>query len=176
MKIALITYPIETNPTGIGVNVQNIVQNLIDLDPHNTYFLLHFMPSSNPIYRKNEILAAIASAQEFILLHQFFLSDRTGEIISKSFLKFSYPCRWKYDILRALDYFQDAKCKRDERMSRAIEVIENKRNKNGTWNTQAAHPGKVHFVMENAGKPGRWNTLRALRVLEHFKKLIDPMS
>jgi glycosyltransferase involved in cell wall biosynthesis len=56
MNIALITYPMETNPTGIGVNVQNIVQNLIDLDPHNTYFLLHFTPSSSPIYSKNEIL------------------------------------------------------------------------------------------------------------------------
>jgi len=56
MKIALITYPIETNPTGIGVNVQNIVRNLIDLDPHNTYFLMHFIPSSNPIYSENEIL------------------------------------------------------------------------------------------------------------------------
>jgi glycosyltransferase involved in cell wall biosynthesis len=56
MKIALITYPLETNPTGIGVNVQNIVENLIELDQHNTYFLLHFTPSLNPIYRKNEVL------------------------------------------------------------------------------------------------------------------------
>jgi len=56
MKIGLITYPVETNPTGIGVNVQNIVQNLMELDPHNTYFLLHFTPSSNPIYKRNEIL------------------------------------------------------------------------------------------------------------------------
>jgi len=56
MKIALITYPLETNPTGIGVNVQNIVENLIELDQHNTYFLLHFTPSSNPVYKKNEIL------------------------------------------------------------------------------------------------------------------------
>ena len=56
MKIALITYPIETNPTGIGVNVQNIAQNLIELDQHNTYFLLHFAPNSNPIYKRNEIM------------------------------------------------------------------------------------------------------------------------
>jgi glycosyltransferase involved in cell wall biosynthesis len=56
MKIALITYPMETNPTGIGVNIKNIVQNLIKLDPNNTYFLLHFTPSSDPIYRRNEIL------------------------------------------------------------------------------------------------------------------------
>jgi hypothetical protein len=44
-----------------------------------------------------------------------------------------------------------------------------KRNKNGTWNMQAAHPGKLHFVLEEAGAASRWNTLRALRVLKHFK-------
>ena len=56
MKIALITYPMETNPTGIGVNVQNIAQNLIEIDQHNTYSLLHFTASPNPIYKYNEIL------------------------------------------------------------------------------------------------------------------------
>ncbi|MDF1594087.1 MAG: glycosyltransferase family 1 protein [Desulfobacterales bacterium] len=56
MKIALITYPLETNPTGIGVNIQNIARNLIELDRHNTYFLLHFTPNPNSIYNRNEIL------------------------------------------------------------------------------------------------------------------------
>ncbi len=53
-------------------------------------------------------------------------------------------------------------------MKRAIEVLKKKRNKNGTWNVQAAHPGQVHFIMEKAGKPSRWNTLRALRVLDRY--------
>jgi len=56
MDVALITYPMETNPAGIGINVLNIARNLIELDEHNTYFLLHFMPNSNRIYRRNEIL------------------------------------------------------------------------------------------------------------------------
>jgi hypothetical protein len=56
-------------------------------------------------------------------------------------------------------------------MEAAISVILKKRNNDGTWNIQAAHPGQVHFVMEKAGTPSRWNTLRALRVLEHFKIL-----
>ena len=32
----------------------------------------------------------------------------------------------------------------------------------------AKHPGEIHFEMEKAGQPSRWNTLRALRVLKHF--------
>ncbi len=131
---------------------------------------LNEFQNSGYTYRMNDILGAKESAEEFILLHQLFLSDRTGEIINKDFLKMPYPGRWKYDILRALDYFQYVGREWDERMRQATDVIVNKRNKNGTWNMQAAHPGQIHFVMENAGKPSRWNTLRALRVLKHFNK------
>ena len=120
-------------------------------------------------YRKKDIHNAIDSAKEFILLHRLFLSDRTGEIINKDFLKLTYPSRWHYDILRALDYFQHAKVKWDDRMKPAIQLLLNKQNKDSTWNTQTKHPGQVHFEMEKAGKPSRWNTLRAMRVLKHFK-------
>jgi hypothetical protein len=119
-------------------------------------------------YREFDIQQAIESAKEFILVHQLFLSDRTGKIIHKDFLKIPYPSRWKYDILRALDYFQHSETKWDDRMRPAIDVLLKKRNKNGTWNVQAKHPGKEHVRMEKAGKPSRWNTLRAMRVLAHF--------
>lgn len=119
-------------------------------------------------YRLEEVINAIRRSEEFILLHQLFISDRTGEIIKKEFLRLSFPSRWKYDILRALDYFQDADRKWDDRMQPAINVLIKKRNKNGTWNMQAAHPGQTHLIMEKAGAPSRWNTLRVLRVLKHF--------
>ncbi len=119
-------------------------------------------------YRLREVQKAILSAQEFILVHQLYISDRTGETIHKDFLKLSYPRRWHYDILSALDYFQYAQIPWDARLRPALEVLLKKRNKNGTWNLQANHPGKVHFDMEIAGRPSRWNTLRAMRVLKHF--------
>jgi hypothetical protein len=50
-------------------------------------------------YRKKEIYDAIKTAVEFILIHRLFLSDHTGQIIDKNFLKLTYPCRWKYNIL-----------------------------------------------------------------------------
>lgn len=120
-------------------------------------------------YRSDDIRKVQAQAEEFILIHRLFRSDRTGEIISKDFLRLPYPSRWRYDILRALDYFQQAQRPWDERMEDAIEVITQKRNRDGTWNMQAAHPGKVHFVMEKAGAPSRWNTLRAMRALRHLE-------
>ena len=76
--------------------------------------------------------------------------------------------RWKYDILRCLDYFQAAGADYDERMSDALGVLEKKRRKDGRWPLQAHHPGARHFDMETAGRPSRWNTLRALRVFRRY--------
>jgi len=56
MRIGLITYPMETNPTGIGVNVKNLAANLIRLDTRNRYSLLHYTPSSDPLYHQREIV------------------------------------------------------------------------------------------------------------------------
>lgn len=121
------------------------------------------------MYRKKEISDAIKTGVEFILKHRLFLSDHTGQIIDRNFLKLNYPCRWKYDILRAMDYFQYAGIKWDDRMTEALAYLNKKRNKDGTWNVQAAHTGQVHFIMEKAGKPSKWNTLRMLRIKKHFE-------
>lgn len=119
-------------------------------------------------YRSKELEKAKIESQEFILMHKLFRSDKTGEIISPRFLKLCYPGRWYYDILRALDYFQLANVKYDNRMSNALEVLIKKRTKDGLWKLAAKHSGQTHFEMEQAGKPSRWNTLRALRVLKHY--------
>ncbi len=163
----------EIMPDG-GFNCRTIRSGAKHSSLHTTLSVLeglHEFKKSGYKYRLNDISGAIESAEEFILIHRFFLSDRTGAIIRKEFLNLTFPGRWKYDILRALDYFQFVNSKWDDRMNEAIAVILKKRNKNGTWNMQAAHPGELHFVMEMAGKPGRWNTLRALRILKHFKKI-----
>jgi len=128
-------------------------------------------------YELAELRQAKKSSIEFILMHQLFRSDKTGEIINKDFLKLTYPGRWRYDILRALDFFQHAKIKWDARMNPAIQVLQKKRNKDATWNAQAKHPGQVHFEMEKAGKPSRWNTLRAMRVLKYYEiEKLQPTS
>jgi hypothetical protein len=119
-------------------------------------------------YRLPELKEAEKTSREFILKHRLFISDRTDKIIHKDFLKLSYPSRWRYDILRALDYFRLSGVPYDGRMKPALDVLLKKRRKDKSWPLQAKHPGQTHFDMEEAGKPSRWNTLRALRVLEHF--------
>lgn len=119
-------------------------------------------------YRLAELAQMAADGREFILQHQLYRSDHTGEIIDKRMTMLSYPSRWKYDILRALDYFRAADVAYDPRMQSALDVLMQKRRKDNSWPVQARHPGQTHFEMEKIGGPSRWNTLRAMRVLRHF--------
>lgn len=124
---------------------------------------------NNYTYRLAELKKVERESQEFILQHCLYKSDKTGNVIDNRYLRFTYPTRWRYDILRALDYFQFAGSLYDNRMQDAVEVLLKKQNKECAWNLQANHPGNFHFHMEEVGKPSRWNTLRALRVLKHFQ-------
>lgn len=138
---------------------------------HTTISMLegiHEYARNGYTYRLAELEAIAAACREFILLHQLFRSDHTGEIIDRRFTMLSYPGRWRYDILRCLDYFQDAGVAYDSRMQPALDVLLGKRRKDGTWPVQARHAGQLHFEMEKTGGPSRWNTLRASRVLRRF--------
>lgn len=120
-------------------------------------------------YRRSEIDNAIQKSIEFVLQHYLFKSDKTGEIINNEFLKLKFPNRWKYDVLRALDFFQYARVNYDSRMEPAIQHLISKKGREGRWKLNAHHPGKVHFQMEKAGSNSRWITLKALRVLQYYK-------
>jgi hypothetical protein len=122
-------------------------------------------------YRLKDLQKAEEESQQFILDHKLFQSHRTGETIDKKMLMLSYPSRWRYDILRALDYFQFAGIGFDNRVSDAIEILIKKQRSDKKWPLQAKHSGLVHFDMEAVGQASRWNTLRALRVLNHFGQL-----
>jgi hypothetical protein len=119
-------------------------------------------------YRLKELQKSEEESREFILRHGLFRSDHSGEIIDRRMLMLSYPSRWRYDILRALDYFRSAGVGYDRRMEEAIAIVLKKRRADQRWPLQARHPGQTHFEMEKVGQPSRWNTLRALRVFKHF--------
>ncbi|HEX6946481.1 MAG TPA: hypothetical protein VF246_03945 [Acidimicrobiia bacterium] len=107
------------------------------------------------------------SGHEYLLERRMFRTKSTGEPAHRSFPMFSFPPRWHYDLLRGMDYMRLALPRPDSRCEEALEVIQAKRRRDGRWNLQNTHRGLVHFEMEDgAGKPSRWNTLRAARVLK----------
>lgn len=122
-------------------------------------------------YRREELIRIEKEAREFLLQHHLFRSDRTGEIINPAMLRLAYPTRWKYDILRALEYFRLAGAVYDDRMQEALDIIYKKRTSDGRWKMPAQYPGAAHFDMEETGKFSRWNTLRAMRVIEYFTQM-----
>jgi hypothetical protein len=110
------------------------------------------------------------NGREFLLMHRLFRSDRTGEIIKPIFLRFSFPPRWHYDILRALDYFRAVGAPGDERLADGIEIVRNGQREDGRWPLENSYKGKSYFALERVGAPSRWNTLRALRVLRWWEQ------
>src|SRR5947207_11127704 len=95
----------------------------------------------------------------------------TGELIDPAFTQFSYPTYWHYDVLRGLDYLRAAGAIPDERVAGAIDLVESKRDADGRWPLENPHAGQLHFALdEGEGRPSRWNTLRAMRVLRRCEQ------
>jgi hypothetical protein len=125
--------------------------------------------------------AAIARArnraENYLLERHLFRSLRTGEVIDKRWLRFSFPMFWHYDVLRGLDYFRKAGIKPDNRLNEAIGIVRKRRHQNGRWPLNLLHPEKIPLEMETrVGGASRWNTLRALRVLEWWATAARPGS
>jgi len=125
----------------------------------------------------NSTLAeARARAHQYLLERRLMYSLRTGELINSRWLLMAFPPRWFYDVLRALDYLRDAGVDPDPRTEEAVAMIEGKRRSDGYWPLQNRHPGKEHFPLEEgSGKPSRWNTLRALRVLRWYRGSVSEL-
>ncbi len=114
---------------------------------------------------RTDLTEAIAGGTEFFLNHRLYKSHRTGAVVNAAFTRLSYPPRWRYDILRGLDYFASIDSPWDDRYADALDVLVGRQQRDGRWPVQQKYPGKVWFDMEKTGGPSRWNTQRALRVL-----------
>ena len=109
-------------------------------------------------------------AVEFLLQHRLYKSDKTGKTVDEKMTRFAFPPRWRYDVMRALDFLQEIKAHKDKRFKEAIDLLIKKRTKEGYWRLQGKHSGRVFFDMEIPGGPSRWNTLRALRILKWWDR------
>ena len=113
--------------------------------------------------------------QEYLLERHLFRRLTTGEVIERdrqdetTFTRFAFPTWWHYDVLRGLEYLRRAGATPDERVDEAIKLVESKRDEDGRWLLEVQYPGEMPIDMdEGEGRPSRWNTLRALRVLDWY--------
>jgi hypothetical protein len=116
-------------------------------------------------------IAARRRGEGYLLERKLLRCRSTGEIVNPAWLHCSFPSRWHYDVPRALEYFRDTGDPPDSRVDEAMGVLRSRRQPDGTWLLENTHPGSVHFPLEDGdGRPSRWNTLRALRVLRWYEQ------
>jgi hypothetical protein len=123
-------------------------------------------------YRIDEVIAARKLAEEFLLMHQLYLSDKDGRVIDPHFLSMHYPSHWHYDILRALDYFALTHHPYDSRMNQALQWLLDK-GSDRKYPLSPKYPGVTYFTLEKSGKYSRINTLRVYRILNHFDMITE---
>ncbi|MEW6271629.1 MAG: hypothetical protein AB1689_20285 [Thermodesulfobacteriota bacterium] len=134
-----------------------------------------------------EMTAARLRGQEYLLERRLFRRRSTGAVIEydrkvgpgdghghpahPAFTRFAFPTRWHYDVLRGLDYLRRVGVKPDARMADAIDLVISKRDGEGRWPLEIRYPGDMPVELDDGeGRPSRWNTLRALRVLRWYSK------
>ncbi len=137
---------------------------------HTSIFVLEGLHEYAAMTGTRKVGKAQELGREFFLQHRLYRSHRTGEVAHPSFTRFSFPPRWHYDALRGLDHFASVGAGHDERLDDAIALVRKKQRRDGTWTAQNRHPGRTFFEMEQTGRPSRWNTLRALRVLKWWEE------
>jgi hypothetical protein len=122
-----------------------------------------------------EVTEARLRGQEYLLERRLFRRRSTGEVIERDrkgdavWTRFAFPTWWHYDVLRGLEYLRSAGVTPDERVAEAIDLVAAKRDGAGRWPLETRYPGVMPVeIDEGEGRPSRWNTLRALRVLDWY--------
>jgi hypothetical protein len=124
-----------------------------------------------------QVTDARLRGQEYLLERRLFRRRSTGEVIERdrkggaAWTRFAFPTWWHYDVLRGLEYLRSAGVTPDERVAEAIDLVASKRDADGRWPLETRYPGVMLVEMDEAeGRPSRWNTLRALRVLRWYER------
>jgi hypothetical protein len=122
-----------------------------------------------------EVTEARLRGQEYLLERRLLRRRSTGDVIARdrkggaTWTRFAFPTWWHYDVLRGLEYLRRAGVVPDARVIEAIDLVAAKRDSDGRWPLETRYPGVMPVELdEGEGRPSRWNTLRALRVLNWY--------
>ncbi len=121
---------------------------------------------------------AVDRAAEFFLKHRLFKSCRAEATIDPRWVRLHFPLYWHYDVLQALRVLDQVGKLQDPRTREALDIVEAKRAKDGTWHAEGRYwrlgrSSGANTEVVDWGLEGRNEmiTLNALRVLASSGRL-----
>ncbi len=118
--------------------------------------------------RSGDVKKAIEAGAEYMLIHHVYKRSHNLKRVSKpGWKKFGFPLMYQTDVLEILGILTRLGY-RDERMQEAIDLLVSKQDKQGRWKLENTFNGKFIVDIEENGKPSKWVTLNALRVLKPY--------
>lgn len=118
--------------------------------------------------RSSNVKNTIKKGAEYILKHHIYKRSHDLSRVSKiEWLEFGFPLMGNTDVLEILGILTKLGY-RDKRMQEAVDLVTSKQDDQGRWELGSTFNGRFQVNIERKGKPSKWITLNALRVLKRF--------
>ena len=118
--------------------------------------------------RSKEVKNTIEEGAEYFLKHHIYKRSHDLSRVSKpGWLRLGFPLMYQTDILEILGILTRLGY-HDERMQEAIDRLISKQDNQGRWKLESTFNGRFQTNIEQKGKPSKWITLNALKVLKNF--------
>lgn len=144
----------EGQPCGWGAN--KVMKALIAVPPER---------------RSPAVQRAIEVGAEFLLSRDPAAADYPyTKRVSSTWFKFGFPLSYWSDVLETTVVLVELGYGDDPRLSNAFQLILGKQDAQGRWKLENSLHGKMWADVEERGKPSKWVTLRALRVLKRVSQ------
>ncbi len=85
---------------------------------------------------------------------------------SSSWFRLGFPSGYVGDVLQVLEALCEAGAAHDGRLGPAVAWLLGQQDRAGRWENRYAYAGKMIVDIDQPGRPSRWVTLRACRVLK----------
>jgi len=124
-----------------------------------------------PAQRTPAIQRALERGARFLLRYDLAKAEYpyTGKV-SASWFKLGFPLSYGSDLLETYAVLVALGYGSDPRLAEVNRWLLSKQDPQGRWTLEHALNGKIWIDIEQRGKPSKWITLRALRVLKATSK------
>jgi hypothetical protein len=118
--------------------------------------------------RSDSVRKTIGEGAEYLLIHHIYKrSHNLGKMSKPGWKKFGFPLMYQTDVLEGLGILTKLGYK-DDRMGEAMDLLVSKQDEQGRWKMENTFNGRFQVDIEEIGKPSKWITLNALRVLKRY--------